>query len=204
MSIFSSIFGSAASPYEDAMAQYQKYNQLAREQQQPFYNAGTKGLNNYSDWLEKMQDPIKFVNNITGRYQQSPYAKTLQQNSLNAAQNAASASGLLGSTPFTNYVQQQANDISNQDMQQWLGNVLGINTQYGNGQNNLANYGQHSADILSNLYSQLGGQMGEAAYGRRAGMNQDISNDLGLAGSLIGNFHMPGGNSPFNYLSQYF
>ena len=64
-------------------------------------------------------------------------------------------------------------------MNQWLQNVLGVNTQYGQGQQNLISGGQGAANNISNLLAQLGISMGQGAYGQRAGENQDRSNIIG-------------------------
>ena len=119
-----------------------------------------------------MKDPSQFINNLMGKYYQSPWAKNMIQQSNNAGTNAASASGLTGSTPFAQQLQQNAGNISSQDQNNWLQNVLGINTQYGAGQQSLANMGQSSANTLGDIYNRIG----EGAYGARAGENQDRNN----------------------------
>jgi hypothetical protein len=181
--LFGGLFGNSGAPYKSAMKQYQKYFQGATGAQNPFYNAGTQGMNNYQNWLQGQQDPSGFINKLMGQYQESPFAKNLQRQSMLAGQNAASASGLTGSTPFAQQMQQNAANIASGDQNQWLQNVLGINTQYGQGQNNLMQGGQHSADILSQLFSEMGGRMGQGAYGQKAGQNQDF---MSILASLFG------------------
>lgn len=66
------------------------------------------------------------------------------------------------------FAQQNARDISSQDQQQWLQNVLGINQMYGSGLGGLMQSGQQAADILTNFLSGHGQRMGEAAYGKGA------------------------------------
>ena len=123
-----------------------------------------------------------------GQYAESPYAQYLQKQSLRAGQNAASASGLSGSTPLMQQLQQNAGNIASKDQNDWLQNVLGINTQYGQGQNNLMTGGQNAANALTNMNAQMGQQMGQAAYGQQAGKQQDRFNILGGIGNLIGSF----------------
>jgi hypothetical protein len=112
------------------------------------------------------------------QYQTSPYAKFQMQQGQNAANNAASASGLIGSTPFMQASQDYARNIASQDQNNWLQNVLGINTQYGQGQQNLMNGGQNAANQLSSIQQMLGENMGASAYGERMGRNQDTGNLL--------------------------
>lgn len=185
-SILSGLFNDSGAPYGEAMGQYQKFLDEAKRTQNPFYQAGTSAIPQYQNYLNTMQNPSQFINNLMGQYQESPYAHYQQQQAMRAAQNMGSASGLTGSTPLMQQAQQNASNISSQDMNNWLGNVLGINTQYGQGIGNLMNAGQGSANALTNLLSQYGQLMGQGAYGKEAGEQSDLSNLLGGIGSLAG------------------
>lgn len=174
------IFGDSGAPYKE----YMDWVNKGIEGKKPYQEAGTGAIKNYQDWLEGQKDPSGFINKLMGDYQESPYAQYLQKQSVRAGQNAASASGLSGSTPLMQQLQQNAGNIASQDQNQWLQNVLGINTQYGQGQNNLVNTGQNAANSLNNLYTQ----QGEAAYGQKAGKQQDFWNTIGGIGQMIGSF----------------
>lgn len=174
--LFGGMFGDSGSPYDDAMKQYQEWMQKAENAQNPFWQAGKNAIPAYQDWVNSMKDPSGFINNLMGQYQQSPWAKYQTEQAMRAGKNAGAAGGLTGSTPLTQFMQQSAHDISQQDMQSWLQNVLGINTQYGAGQDRLMTGGQNAANALTNMYGQMGGRMGDAAYGKGAGENQDLWN----------------------------
>ncbi len=182
------IFGDSGKPYDKAMEQYQQWANKAQGTQQPYLDAGTGAIGDYQKWLQGQQDPSKFINDQMGKYQESPYARYMQQQSMNAGQNAASASGLMGSTPLMQQLQQNAGNIASQDQNQWLQNVLGINTQYGQGQQNLMTGGQNAANSLTNMYNQMGQNMGQAAYGKEAGKKQDFWNTIGGGLGMIGSF----------------
>lgn len=174
--LLGNLFTDQSSPYRAAQDAYQQYGQQAMNAQQPYLQAGQQGLGNYQDWLKGMQDPTKFINNTMSQYQQSPMAKYLQNQSIRSGQAAASASGLSGSTPFSQQLAQDANNISSQDMGSWMNNVLGVNTQYGQGQQSLANMGQHSADNMSDMYEKMAEQMASTGAGQAAGHNQNTAN----------------------------
>lgn len=176
--LFGGLFGNSGKSYD----KYNEYMQQAQQAQQPYANAGQGAIGDYQRWLQSQQDPSKFINDQMGNYQESPWAKNLQQQSMNAGQNAASASGLMGSTPMMQQMQQNAGTISSQDQNQWLQNVLGINTQYGQGQQNLMNGGQNAANQLGNIFNQ----MGQGAYGQQAGKQQDFFNTLGGGIGILG------------------
>ena len=184
-SIIGGLFGDSGAPYEAAMDQYQDFMNRAEKVQNPFINAGTNAIPQFQEWLSGMKDPSAFINNLMGQYKESPYARYQQQQAMRAARNAGSASGLTGSTPLLQQMQQNAANISSQDMNSWLQNVLGINTQYGQGVSGLINTGQNSANALTNMYGDMGRAMAEAAYGREAGDQNDLWNVIGGAASLL-------------------
>ncbi len=182
-SILGGLFGHSDRPYKDAMKQYQEYMGKAEGVQNPFLDFGKKAMPGYEEWLSGMKDPSGFMNKLMGNYQESPYAKYQQQQALRAAGNMGSvgntAAGGLGSTPMAQFEQQNARDISSQDMNSWLQKVLGVNQQYGQGLFGQMGMGQHAADILAQMYGQMGQNMGGLAYGAGAGKNQDLMSILG-------------------------
>ncbi len=184
------MFGNSGAPYEAYGNELQKYYNQANQYQSPFYQAGVGAIPQFQQWLQGQRDPSQFINNLMGQYQESPFAKYQQQQGIRAAQNAGSASGLTGSTPLAQFMQENAQNISSQDMQNWLGRVLGINTQYGQGLENMMGRGQSSANALSQLASDFGKYSSEAQMGRAAGQGKDKSNLwgglLGTAGTLAG------------------
>jgi hypothetical protein len=173
------LFGDSGSPYKDAMKEYERWAGKGEAAQNPFLDMGKGAIPGFQEWTNSMKDPSGFINKLMGGYQESPYAKFQQEQAMRSAQNMGSASGLTGSTPLTQFAQQNASDISSKDMNQWLQNVLGINTQYGQGLNQQIGYGSHAADMLTQMFGDMGRQMGEGAYGQRAGQLQDRSNMIG-------------------------
>src|SRR5258708_30443296 len=174
-SLFSGLFTDAGSPYSSAMGPYSQWMGKAADVQQPWLQAGQQGLGNYQNWLSGMQDPTAFINKTMNNYQQSPWAQNLQNQAIRSGQNAASAGGLAGSTPFAQQLQQNATNISSQDQNNWLQNVLGINTQYGSGQAGLAGMGQNAANTLSGLYGGEAQGIGYLAMGQQAGNMQNMN-----------------------------
>lgn len=192
-SILSGLFTDAGAPAHAAMGPYNQYMGKAANVQNPFLQAGQGALGNYQHWLGGMQDPSHFINQLMGQYHESPFAQYEQQQAMRAGTNAASMGGLpngmggagAGSTPFAQQLQQNASNISSQDMQNWLQNVLGINNQYGAGQQGLIGGGQNAANSLSGLYSGQGQGLGALAYGQQMGRNQNTGNILGGIGSFF-------------------
>lgn len=182
------LFGDSDKPYDKAMEQYQKYLQMGQGAQQPYMDAGKGAIGDFQEWLKGQKDPTAFINNLMGNYEESPYAHMLQQQAMNAGNNSASASGMAGSSALMEQQMKNAGLISSQDMNQWLQNVLGINTQYGQGQKSLMDTGQTSANALTDMFKDMGTKMGEAAYGKEAGKKNDLWNTIGGGLNMFGSF----------------
>ena len=181
--ILQGIFGNSGKPYESAEKELGDFYNRARDVQNPFLNMGKEAIPQFQEWLKGMKDPSGFINNLMGKYSESPWAKYQQEQALRASGNMGSASGLNGSTPMSQFNQENARNISSQDMNQWLQNVLGINTQYGAGQNAMIQGGQHAADALTNINSEFGKAIAGMQFGKRAGEQQDRNS---IWGGLFG------------------
>jgi hypothetical protein len=96
-----------------------------------------------------------------------------------------SAAGLMGSTPLALQMQQNASNISQQDMQNWMGKVLGLNTQYGSALGNEMNMGEQGANSLMGLYSNMANNMGDMAYEQGAAQNNQSGNMFSDLGSIF-------------------
>jgi hypothetical protein len=109
---------------------------------------------------------------------------------MRGAQNMGSANGLTGSTPLMQFAQNNAGNIASGDMNNWLQHVLGINTQYGAGQQGLMGMGQTAANALTNYNQGYSKNMADMAYGKGAAENNDFSNILTGLGGLATSFFL--------------
>jgi hypothetical protein len=197
-SLFSGLSGSSSSPYAAAMAQYQQFANQGANAMMPYMNMGTNAMPAYQNWAQSMSNPSQFENNMMNQYQESPNAKYMQQQAIRSAMNAGAANGLGGSTPMMQQIQQNAGNISQQDMQNWMGNAMGINQMYGSALSNQIGMGEMGSNSLLGLYGNEASAMGNAAYGQQAGKNQNKSNIWGSLGGIVGGigggiFGGPGG-----------
>jgi hypothetical protein len=185
-SLFSGLFGNSGGPYKDAMKQYEKYGQKGQDAINPFAQAGQGAIAPFQQWLQSQKDPSQFINHLMSQYQESPFAQNQQQQGIRASNNLGSATGLTGSTPLQMQAQQNAQNISSADQNGWLQNVLGINSNYGNGQMHMMDQGQGAANQLMQLFQNMGMQMGEGAYGKKAGQQNDMNNTMGGLFQMLG------------------
>lgn len=163
------------------------YNQ-GLQYYQPYYDQGTDAFGKYGQAVDRMSDPTQFVNGIMDQYQESPGAQFQQQQGLMQANNASAASGSLGSPQEQIALQKYGQGVSNQDMQQYMQNALGVNSQYLSGLGNQSQMGfgaaqsmnqnrQGLADNLAELLQNLGLSQAQGSQAMGGGLG-------GLLGGL--------------------
>ncbi len=168
---------------QQGMQQRKDYTNQANNLILPWQQAGQNQLPGYQQNFQRLMDP-NFMKQIMGEYQESPFAKMQMEKGKTAMNNAASASGMLGSTDFGKSQADYARDITSQDQQQYLQNRLGMYNQGLGHQQGLVGQGMNAGmkigGNLMNLGDALAGDytnMGNAGLGARAGQgmqNQDI------------------------------
>ena len=184
--VMQGIFGDSGAPAQAAGDAYagiiDKYLPGVQQGFTPYQDAGKTGLNNWQNALSQMQNPQEFMNKILGGYQESPWASFTRKYGQQGMNNAASASGMLGSGAMMKEAAQYNQDLTSKDMQTYLQNVLGINKDYMGGQAGMAGMGLDAgksyADFMSRIIPGYAEAMGGSAYGQQAGSQMDM-------GSLI-------------------
>jgi hypothetical protein len=189
--IFGGLFGK--NPYKNASKEYERYANQAAGYQNPFFQAGTGALGDFQNYLKGMKDPSEFLNNLMKNYKESDYTKNLKSSAERSGINAASASGLIGSTPFLKQSQKNAGEIESAGMNDWLSNALGINKQYGSGLEDLIRGGQGAGNNLSNIFSQLGENKAGTSYGSDMARNKQMQDFFSGLMRLFGSFSGMGG-----------
>lgn len=183
----------------------QKYLQQGTQQMQGDYNQGQAYLNPYNQAGQSaIPDIQKFLGGIPGQmngnwmqgYNESPYAKYMTNKSLNAMNNAAAATGQLGTAPNQQSNADTANSIASQDAQNYFNNNMAQSNQYLGGLGDLArgglsaaqSQGQLSAEeakAIADMYGQMGAAKGNEDMAKQGGKNSGIGNLLGSIGSFF-------------------
>lgn len=178
-----------AEDYEESLRQglneLKKYGLEGANFLNPYATAGEGQIGALQRAIASMINPGQYYNQIMSNYQESPAAKMQQEVGTNNALNAASASGMLGSSDLLNDINQQSQNISNQDMQQYFNNMMGINTQGLNMAQHMydAGYGADAqkASIYNNLARAIAQMYGGIGKARMAG---DEARSSGLGGII--------------------
>lgn len=177
--------GGGANPYVAAQQQTEKGWKEAQGYQSPY---ATQGLAQYPGLNQATSDllnPEALENKWAGGYQNSPWANQLLSQNQSAGLDAASAMGLGGSSAAIGNIQQGAANVFNQQRQQYMNDLMekymhGI----GLGQS-LYGTGAAAAGNLGEQANLQGLNMALLGYGKAAGNEQLLGNELALGGNLL-------------------
>lgn len=139
------------------------------------------------------ENPMDFLNQIISGYKPSEGYKFKEKHALNAARNSAAAGGISGTQNDQLGQAELVNGLLDQDMQQWLQNVLGIQGAGIGGLEAQAGRGFGASQSLAELLGNVGGSQAGLAFNRqetdrknKGNMMGQLSGLLGAAGGAIG------------------
>lgn len=177
--------------YSDPSRGAQKYlNQIPGEispYYNPFIQAGQRGMSGYENTTNQLLDPNALINKIGSGYTQSPGYQFALNQALQGSGHAAAAGGMAGSPQHEQQNMQLAQNLANQDYQQYLQNALGLYGMGYQGQGNLMNQGYNASNELANSLGNTLGTQGQLAYSGGVNRNQLGAGTLGMGlGALFG------------------
>ena len=128
------------------------------------------------------------LNKFGQGYQQSPGYQFQVNQATGAANNAASAGGMLGSPQHQQNTASMVNNLANQDFNKYLGGVLSMYGRGLSGEQNIYNTG---AGVSSQLGEDLGNSLmsqGNMAYSNAMNKNQSAQQMMGMLMGIAGGF----------------
>jgi len=168
----------------------------------------------YMDFLNQVKDPNALYNQLSSQYKMSPEAQAQITTGQNNANNAAAASGMLGSGAEQTAAANLAQSVRSTDFDKYMQNVLGLRTQYGNGLQGLQNQGFQAAGEAGTLAEQQAAlqqkyyeNMANAAGAQQTGQAGDWSNLIGGGLGFMFGGGLPGaalGSSMGSWLGNLF
>jgi len=169
---------SAAMPYLERVPEY-GYNAY-----NPFINKGKQAEEQlYPMYSQFASNPTDYLNQVMSQYEPSKGYQYREGRNLRAAHNTAAAGGYAGTPNDEENRTQMVNALMNEDMQQFLQNVLGIQGAGLSGLENRVEHGYGASGSLADYLGGAQGQMGSAAFGGAASRN---ANKSAMINSLIG------------------
>jgi hypothetical protein len=165
-------------------------NDMYKQMMQAWQNA--QGLMN--PYIQEGNDPAALYNKYAASYKESPEALAQVQVGQKNANNAAAASGMLGSGAEQTNAANLAQSVRSEDFDKYMGNLYATHNQGFNASNNLSS-------MMQKLFEDMAQAKGGRDMGRAGGLEGLLSGGLGLAGSLFGGpMGGMGGSMLGNYL----
>ena len=165
----------------------QQISKMGKETLDPYMQGGHQAQNTASNQYNKMANgPMDFLNQIISGYKPSEGYKFREKNALNAARNSAAAGGFSGTHNDQMNQAELSNGLLGQDMQEWLQNVLGIQSTGLSGLENQAHRGLEGARSLADLLGNVGGAQAGLARSSGREQNQNQNQMMGQLSSLLG------------------
>lgn len=174
--------GDDTNPANAAMPYFNQIPDILKKYLGPYAQAGQNILPDLEAQYNTLtNDPTGFINRMGEGYQKSPgYDFALKQGE-QAINHAQAAGGMAGSPQHEQLAAQLAENLANQDFNNWLSKALGA---YGMGIGGKANIygmgGQMGSNLAENLSSNLMNQGGLAFQGQ-ANQNQQWNDMLKMA-----------------------
>ena len=189
MGFFQDPFGSimekitGKNPADKAMPYLKDIPNMEHQNYDPYVNQGQSQYGSLNQNYGQMaNDPAAFLESLMKGYQPSQAFQMKNKNALNAAGNTAAAGGYRGTGNDMNNEGAISNTLMNEDMQQWLNNVLGLQERGTQGQQGLYNTGFNATTGLTSDLANLGGTQASLAF---QGQNQKNMNQTDLLKSLL-------------------
>ncbi len=172
--------------YEAAQKELEKYYQQAQQTQQPYNQAGLETLPKYSGAMDKLLDPSKLEDEWSKNYQESDIAKQNEAMGTQHGLNAASAMGLMGSSPALQAIQSGTSGIVAQDRQKYLDDLMQkYMTGIGIGQD-IYGKGAGAANTMSQNSMNMGTNSAENTFNQNNAQGDLFGKLLGYGAGMVG------------------
>lgn len=175
------LFGGGNDAAGDANKYYRQIPDILKQYLGPYAERGNQVYGGLEDqYKQMMNDPNAMLNKFGQGYQQSPGYQFQVNQATGAANNAASAGGMLGSPQHQQQTASMVNNLANQDFNQYLGNAMNMYGRGLSGQQGIYNAGAGMGGSLGeNLANSLMSQ-GNLAYSNANNKNQSAQQMMGM------------------------
>lgn len=165
--------GDYKNPADAAMPYLNQIPGVGHQYYDPWINQGLGAAGQSQGVYNQMtNNPNDYYNKIAAGYKQSPGYQFKLQQGLGAAGNAAAFGGMAGSPQHQQQAAGIAEGYANQDFNDYLNQVLGINKTGLQGQENAQTRGFGASGSLADLLGSNYAQQGALAFQGQAGENQ--------------------------------
>ena len=193
--LLSGLFGNGSKdPMKEANKYYDQIPGMMKPYYDPYVQAGQHQIPGLvmMNILISAKDPGSIIARLAGGYQKSPGYNFQLGEGERAIGNAAAAGGMAGTAQHQQQAGTMANNLANQDFQQYLQQAMGLYGRGLGGKEGLMDQGYKAGSSLSENLAQLLGRKGDLAYKERAFLDKQKNNNgmwnniFGGLGSIFG------------------
>jgi hypothetical protein len=161
-----------SNPANAAMPYLQQVPGTITPYYQPYINSGNQALSTLMQQFQTLLTNPQAIMQMAGSgYQQSPGYQYQYNQDMNAANSAAASGGMLGTPYHQENAASMANNLSNQDYEQYLNQTLDLYHTGLQGEEGINKMGYQASDALaSGLATNLNNE-GGLAYAGQASQN---------------------------------
>ncbi len=175
---------------KDMQGQYQQGMAGAQGMMNPYIQRGNTAYDAYIQALNQSQNPAALYNQFVSGYKESPEALAMNQVGQTGANNAAAASGMLGSGAEQTAAANLSQSTRASDFDKYMAQMYGTRNEYLGGQSGLEQQGFSASNNLMQTMQKYFDDMAKAKAaqdtGRSGGFGNLASAGLGIAGSIFG------------------
>lgn len=180
MGMFDDLFGGGGNnPADAAMPYMNQIPGMEKKYYDPFINRGNAAYDRFNPILNSMSsDPAGFLEQLMGKYAPSRGYQLKRDEMMRSAGNTAAAGGTRGNIQDISNEARLDDYLMGDDMQQWLGNVLGLQKTGLEGEEGLYNTGFDATKNLTGDLSNILGTQAQLAFQGQREKNQSRSDFL--------------------------
>jgi len=179
--------GGGPNPADEAQKYINQVPGIAQRYLNPYIQHGQNAYDIFSGPYQQMaQDPSGFINALMQKYKPSENYKLANKAAQQAESNTAAAGGMRGSVQDIDKSAQISNRLMDQDMQQWLQNALGVQSQGLNAERGMYGQGYDASKQLVDNWVNALGQQGQYAFQGQREANQDNNDIFGSIAQGLG------------------
>lgn len=174
--------------YQAAQGQLDKYYNQGQGYMQPYNQHGQDVYSQLGPALQMLLNPQELQDKWASGYNESDYAKMLEDSAKQQGLDAASSMGLLGSTPALQAIQAGMGRIRAEDRQNYMNDLFNkfqLGTNLGQ---NIYNTGANTANQMANNAMNMGQNSAGMQFNQTNAPGQTFGGIAGLLAKLGGNY----------------
>jgi hypothetical protein len=199
MSWLSDFFKGGKNPADAGMPYLNQIAPMEKGYYEPYIQRGNEASKTLTPQFNQMSsDPAGFLEKLMGKYEPSRNYQLQNDEMRKSAGNTAAAGGMRGSLNDISNEARISDTLMGNDMQQWLQNVLGIQTGGMAGLTHESDTGFNATKGLTGDLSNVLGTQAGLAFQGQANQNQsksDMFSGILKALGMVSGFELPQGGS---------